>query len=74
MSRANLPSPRRTASPAVSNHELGLFKATPILPCRANNGRFVKVVQSPERKLALINAQLMRAQMGLPADPRLVVR
>ncbi len=54
-------------------HELGMFRAKPSLPPRNNAGRFVRVEHSPERKLVLATAQMLRASLGLPFDPRLAI-
>lgn len=41
---------------------------------RDKHGRFKRVQHSAQRRLVLARAALIRAELGLPADPRLEVR
>lgn len=52
--------------------ELALWKGAGVrMQPRDRRGRFVRVVHNPARHRILITAAKLRAQMGLPADPRL---
>lgn len=52
--------------------ELGLWKGDGVrMQPRDRRGRFVRVVHNPTRHRILITAAKLRAQMGLPVDPRL---
>ena len=53
-------------------HELGLWRGTKArFQPRDRRGRFVHVDHPPQRRLILATAAKMRAQLGLPPDPRL---